>query len=385
MKKNLYIMYAISFLQGLVFYGPIATIYRQSRGLSIYQIFLLSSILMILMITLEIPWGFLADRFGYKRTLLLSYFIFFVSKIVFLNAGSFITFLVETILMAVAVSGISGCDSALLYSSAGEKESEKAFSYFSASSAAGFFTASFISTFIVENHMDYTVLFTVFAYMLAFIAALFLKDVNYKKQDISILSSIKNIFRNKGILLFVIAMSLVSESTHSICVFLNQPQYLKSGISISYFGLLSAIMQIICILSARSYSLSRKFGQKKLILWLFISITICSLLLAFVRSAYVSVIVIAAIEGTFALCQPLSQDIQNKSISTGDRATMLSAYAMAGDIFAAVTNISVGKASDLSLEFGFLLCGLFSAIAVILVIFYYKRSNFIDNDTTINL
>ena len=31
MKKNLYILYGMALLQGMVFYGPIATLYRQAR------------------------------------------------------------------------------------------------------------------------------------------------------------------------------------------------------------------------------------------------------------------------------------------------------------------------------------------------------------------
>lgn len=377
MKKNLYLMCIISFLQGLVFYGPIATIFRQSRGLSIYEIFVLSSILMILMIVLEIPWGFFADRFGYKRTLLLSYFISFISKIVFYYANSFSYFLMEALFVAVAISGISGCDSALIYSSVREEDSEKAFSYFNASSAIGFFTASFAASFIVQKSMDYTVLFTVIAYGFAFVTALFLKDASYRKQRTSIISSIKNLFSNRSIFIFVIAMSLVSESTHSICVFLNQPQYLKSGIPIKYFGLLTALMQIVCILSAKSYTLSKRFGQKKLIIRFFLLITIASISLAYINGAFLSILVIGIIEGAFAICQPLSMDIQNKSISTGDRATQLSAYAMAGDVFAAITNITVGKASDISLEAGFLLCGLMSTVAVVLIFVYYKQRSIV--------
>lgn len=77
-KVNYYIMIVISFLQGMVFYGPVATIYRQGRGLSMYQIFLIESVNMILMIAFEIPWGWFADKFGYKTTLVISilYFLF---------------------------------------------------------------------------------------------------------------------------------------------------------------------------------------------------------------------------------------------------------------------------------------------------------------------
>lgn len=62
-------MYVIIFLQGLVFYAPVATLYRQDRGLSISEIFLIESVSWILMIILEVPWGWFSDRFGYKKNI----------------------------------------------------------------------------------------------------------------------------------------------------------------------------------------------------------------------------------------------------------------------------------------------------------------------------
>ena len=70
MKKNLYIMYAIAFLQGMVFYGPIATLYRQAQGISVFQITVIESISLALCILLEIPWGIVADKIGYKKTMI---------------------------------------------------------------------------------------------------------------------------------------------------------------------------------------------------------------------------------------------------------------------------------------------------------------------------
>ena len=62
MKKNIYLMYAIGLLQGMVFYGPIATLYRQAQGVTVFQITLIESISLALCIALEVPWGYLADR-----------------------------------------------------------------------------------------------------------------------------------------------------------------------------------------------------------------------------------------------------------------------------------------------------------------------------------
>lgn len=44
MKRNLYVMYAIALLQGMVFYGPIATLYRQAQGVTVFQITVIESI-----------------------------------------------------------------------------------------------------------------------------------------------------------------------------------------------------------------------------------------------------------------------------------------------------------------------------------------------------
>ena len=44
MKKNLYVMYAIELLQGMVFYGPIATLYRQAQGVTVFEITVIESI-----------------------------------------------------------------------------------------------------------------------------------------------------------------------------------------------------------------------------------------------------------------------------------------------------------------------------------------------------
>lgn len=78
---------ATAFLQGMVFYGPIATLYRQARGVSVFQITLIESISLACLIALEIPWGYVADRIGYRRTLAACNVLYFLSKIVFWRGG----------------------------------------------------------------------------------------------------------------------------------------------------------------------------------------------------------------------------------------------------------------------------------------------------------
>lgn len=178
-NRNFLLLCAIDLVQGLVFYGPIATLYREARGLTIYEIFIIESIFMLLMILLEIPWGWFADRFGYKNTLLVAFFLNFISKIIFYKANTFILFLIERIVLAISVSGVSGCDSALLYSSVGEEKSEKAFAFYSSCSTFGFLIATLLSTFTISISMDFTVWITIFPYGIAVLLSLFLKKYTF--------------------------------------------------------------------------------------------------------------------------------------------------------------------------------------------------------------
>ena len=44
MKKNRFILYAIALLQGMVFYAPVATLYRQAQGVSFFEISVIESV-----------------------------------------------------------------------------------------------------------------------------------------------------------------------------------------------------------------------------------------------------------------------------------------------------------------------------------------------------
>ena len=140
-KVNVYLMCIIVFLQGFVFYGPVATLYRQNRNLSLSDMFLIESISWILMI-------------------------------VFYKADSFGMFFLERVLLAVSLAGISGCDIALIYSSVKEEESEKVFGIYNAFSTSGYLIASIMFSIIIKQSMDSTAFWTIIPYAIAAILTL---------------------------------------------------------------------------------------------------------------------------------------------------------------------------------------------------------------------
>ncbi len=343
-----------------------------------YEIFLLESIFVILMFIFEVPWGWFADNFGYKKTLVISHILFFVSKIIFYKSNSFQLFALEAIVGALAIAGISGCDTALLYNSVDEKESEKIFGRYNAFGTAGFLIASVLSTFVIAKSMDYAAFLTIFPYGVAALLTFFIQDAkeNIEKEKNSIYKSIRNVLKDKEILLFVLAVALINEVYRSISVFLNQIKYIKVGIDIKYLGLLIALMQIISLSSTQTYKLTEKFGKGKIIKTLSFIIGMCAFLLIFVNSRIAAILLIALISGSYAIIQPAAMDIQNKSITTDDRATILSIYAMGGNIIASVTNLFVGKAANVSVEAAFVVCGFLILVSLVLLYVYFKPKMF---------
>lgn len=371
MKNNKYTLYTISFLQGLVFYGAFSVIFRESRGLELSNILLLESIFVILMLIFEVPWGMIGDKIGYKNTLVISFGLFLLSKIVFYYSYSFFGFLMESVIAAIAISGISGCDSALLYSSIDKSESDKAFGIYGAMGTAGFLVSSLISGILVRYSIDLLAFVTIISYAVAFLLSLTLKDINKDKEpehdekNESVLKSLKMAIANKRIIVFVIAVAVLSETTHSICVFFNQHLYIKSGIDLKWFGVLTALMQVATFIALRAYKIKKKVGEKKLLNGALILVTLCNVFLIRSSGAFLTIALIFVIEGAFALTQPITETIKNESITSMNRATILSAYAMVSNIVASVINIIISEASRVSVERALLCCLLLNMAAMI--------------------
>ncbi len=381
-NSNRYILYTIVFLQGLVFYGAFSVVFRESRGLGLSYIFILQSIFLVLMMIFEIPWGIIADKIGYKKTLVISYGLFLVSKIVFYFSYSFFGFLMEAIISAIAISGISGCDSAMLYSSIDKNDSDKVFGIYGAMGTAGFLISSLISGILVKKSIDLLAFATIIPYTIAFLISLGLKDIKSDEIPINeenkrnkriIMSTLRVAIKNRKIMVFVIAVAVLGETTHSICVYLNQPLYIRSGVDLKWFGILTAIMQIATFIAIRAHKIKKLVGERKLLNGSLVMVIICNLLLLMSNISYITVALIFIVEGAYALTQPISETIKNESIESENRATILSAYAMASNVVASLCNIAISMASNISLTAALICCLLLNVLSVIPMGLYFMN------------
>lgn len=80
-------------------------------------------------------------------------------------------------MLSAVLSGLSGCDSAYLFSLAGEGESQKAFGAYEASATAGLVAASLLFSTAVGGDFDAAGFLTVLSYGAAMVLTFFLPEV----------------------------------------------------------------------------------------------------------------------------------------------------------------------------------------------------------------
>ncbi len=358
MKKNIYIMYAIALLQGMVFYSPIATLYRQAQGVTVFQISVIESISLALSILLEIPWGIVADRIGFRKTMIFCSWLYFVSKIVFWKADGFGGFLAERVMLSVVLAGFSGVDSSILYLSCNGADSQKVFGIYNSAGMAGLLTAAAVFSVFVKDNYALAGFLTVVSYGLAALLSLGLAEVNPAKseqhQPEPFKATFQNTLRNRTLLLFLIAGALLSEAHQTITVFLNQLQYERCGLNSSAMGFIYIIAAILGMLGVYSSAVTRRAGVHRSYL-LFCGLAVMSCLtLGLTKNAVPSIINILTLRISNTLFEPFQSELQNRQITTKNRATALSIHAMFTDCIAIGTNLVFGILSDWGLSAAFL-------------------------------
>ncbi len=358
MKRNIYLMYAIAFLQGMVFYGPVATLYRQAQGVTVFQITLIESISLILCILLEVAWGVIADKIGYKKTMVFCCFLYFLSKIVFWQAVDFAGFLAERIMLSIVISGLTGVDTSILYFSCEGKDSQKVFGIYNSLQTAGLLTAAAVFSVFVRDNYPLSGLLTVISYGTAAVLSMALTDV--RTENFSQINAgqfrkvLSQTLCNRTLLLFLAAVAFLSETHQMITVFLNQLQYERCGLGNAAIGWIYIMVTIIGMCGACSAWFTEKTGIKAAGIIFSGTSAIACIILAVSETALPSVCGILVLQISNSLFQPFQMEMQNQQVHTEYRATALSIHAMLLDSIGAGANLAFGILAGKNLALAFL-------------------------------
>lgn len=216
MKKLKFDSYdGVCFLNGLVFFAPVALLVRTQAGVSEHIFFLLQALLSGVIFLGEIPTGFITDKIGYRKSLILAQVLLFGARSLLLAAfvsRSLVLFVVEAVVEGIAACFTSGTGSAYLYALYGEN------GYLAKTAHAGNFgTAGFIISTVAYagiykiSGMEGLLITTVVMDIIAVVCSFFLRSESSKtiiadRKEVQILA----IFKNKKAFLFVISLAIFS-------------------------------------------------------------------------------------------------------------------------------------------------------------------------------
>lgn len=216
MKKLKFDSYdGVCFLNGLVFFAPVALLVRTQAGVSKHVFFILQALLSGVIFLGEIPTGFITDKIGYRKSLILAQVLLLGARSLLLAAfvsRSLVLFVVEAVVEGIAACFTSGTGSAYLYALYGEN------GYLAKTAHAGNFgTAGFIISTVAYagiykiSGMEGLLITTVVMDIIAVVCSFFLRSESSKtiiadRKEVQILA----IFKNKKAFLFVISLAIFS-------------------------------------------------------------------------------------------------------------------------------------------------------------------------------
>ncbi len=375
-KRNIALLYGISLLQGMVFYGPISTLYRQVQGVSIFQILLIESISYALCIVLEVPWGVVADRIGYKRTMRICCWLYFLSKIVFWQSTDFAGFLAERVLLSVVITGLSGVDTSILYLCAGPQESQHVFGVYNSLGEAGLLGAAAVFTLFVGDDYRLAALLTVFSYGAAALLSLGLTEVRPAPAERAAREPFRATLRASlaapGLAALLVASGLLTEVHQTVTVFLNQLQYERCGMTSTAIGAVYIVTSLLGLCGAFSARFTGAAGPRRAVRLLCLAPALGCLVLMATDRAALSVGCVWLLRVSDSLFQPYRLRLQNAMVRTGNRATALSIHAMVVDTVSIVTNLAFGALAEWDLRAA-LAFGAVAAVTALLLLERVRR------------
>lgn len=380
MKKLKFDSYdGVCFLNGLVFFAPVALLVRTQAGVSEHIFFLLQALLSGVIFLGEIPTGFITDKIGYRKSLIWAQVLLFGARSLLLAAyvsQSLALFVVEAVVEGIAACFTSGTGSAYLYALYGEN------GYLAKTAHAGNFgTAGFIISTVAYagiykiSGMEGLLITTVVMDIIAVVCSFFLRSESSKaviadRKEVQILA----IFKNKKAFLFVISLAIFSIAWLLINFFYvvklencGLPVECMSLIILSY----SAVQMLAePILGKLSDGKNGKSGRKKLLAVTAVTAGVAFLLFGVVKFRAAVLLLMLILPLLLNLPEYLLMDLENQFVDEAEcgsqRAATLSVLNMGVNLVEILTLSASAFLTKIGIQWCFVFVGCFLMVIALL-------------------
>ena len=380
MKKLKFDSYdGVCFLNGLVFFAPVALLVRTQAGVSEHVFFLLQALLSGVIFLGEIPTGFITDKIGYRKSLILAQVLLLGARSLLLAAfvsRSLVLFVVEAVVEGIAACFTSGTGSAYLYALYGENGYLVKTAHAENFGTAGFIisTVAYAGIYKISG-MEGLLITTVVMDIIAVVCSFFLRSESSKaviadRKEVQILA----IFKNKKAFLFVISLAIFSIAWLLINFFYvvklencGLPVECMSLIILSY----SAVQMLAePILGKLSDGKNGKSGRKKLLAVTAVTAGVAFLLFGVIKLRAAVLLLMLILPLLLNLPEYLLMDLENQFVDETEcgsqRAATLSVINMGVNLVEILTLSASAFLTKIGIQWCFVFVGCFlMAIALL--------------------
>ena len=382
LKENIKKVYALSFVNGAMFFWPIIILFWQDNGLSLQDIFILEAVFALGTVAWEIPSGYLSDRWGRKNTLVAGSLLSFFGLLFLAFGTTFSAFLIAEIILASAVSFYSGTLDALVYDSLIELDEVSKFKRIIGQNFFLFFSAeAMVSIFggiLALVSLRTPIFATLIPFGIAIIISITLEEPKrHKLQETRHLHAILKITKDSLIkkvpLRSIIALQAILTSMFFALFFLTQPYQLEVELPLALFGVTHAVIVAAgALVSKYTYVFTKRFDDRFLLL-VISGIAAFSFITLGVWLSLWGLILFLLARMAWSALTPLSIDIINRMTTSDIRATVLSMRAFTHRIVFALAAPFVGYAADMySLNTAILITGVIGSVLIITTFFLMR-------------
>jgi|GEM_PF-698094 len=315
----------------------IIVLFYMHRGVTLDEVFYLSIIWSLTSLVTEIPSGYLADRIGRKRTILLGAFLLFASILNRYYATGFWMFVSVFVLMSSAFSCFSGTEEAMLFESlkaTGQEQKMTAYNgrLFSARSMFRILFPTIGATiakdllewqFQIVNSIDAV------ATIVAFIIFLFLTEPTHERHvaemELGVFrQSLKTIKQHPWMMR--VSLNKIAVFTASFFTWrVYQPLLTEHGVSTFALGIFFFLTSLMSFVSTRYLGLvTAKLGTARFLCWTAVMTTTCLFIGSVATIPWVLFSSLLFVEVFATMREPAFSHIINHHVHSESRVTTLS-------------------------------------------------------------
>lgn len=382
MKKLKFDSYdGVCFLNGLVFFAPVALLVRTQAGVSEHVFFLLQALLSGVIFLGEIPTGFITDKIGYRKSLILAQVLLLGARSLLLAAfvsRSLALFVVEAVVEGTATCFTSGTGSAYLYDLYGENGYLVKTAHAENFGTAGFIisTVAYAGIYKISG-MEGLLITTVVMDIIAVVCSFFLRSESSKaviadRKEVQILA----IFKNKKAFLFVISLAIFSIAWLLINFFYVE-KLENCGLPVEWMSLIilsySAVQMLAePILEKLSVGKNGKSGRKKLPAVTAVTAGVAFLLFGVIKFRAAVLLLMLILPLLLNLPEYLLMDLENQFVDEtecgGQRAATLSVLNMGVNLVEILTLSASAFLTKIGIQWCFVFVGCFLMVIALLFV-----------------